>query len=272
MRVSAFLLNGALALGACVMFLPFGWMLSLSVKDESEIFTPDVRILPEFWDWANYTQAFREGMVGTFMINGAIVTSGILILQYLTIIPAAYVLARKDFRLQPYMLSLVLAVLLLPSQVTAIPIYLALAEAGLRDTYVALIIPFATSSFGVFLLHQSFKTLPQDLLDAARMDGACELYTLWFVLVPQVLPSLAAFGIFSVVVHWNDFFWPLLVVTSLDKATPPLGISIFASDEGGNDVGAMMASATLIVMPLIVAFLFARRSFVEGITFAGLKG
>jgi multiple sugar transport system permease protein len=272
MRLGTLLGHLMLAAGALVMLLPFAWMLSLSVKEEHEIFTSELRFLPEHWDLANYVEAFTTGHVGTFLVNGAIVTLAILAFQILTIVPAAYVLARKDFRLQPLLFALVLAVLLIPPQVTAIPVYLMIAQAGLLDSYAALVVPFATSAFGIFLLRQGFRTLPQDLIDAARMDGAGELYALWFILVPQLLPIIAAFGVFSIVVHWNDFFWPLLVITRVERATPPLGISIFASDEGGNDVGPMMASATLIVLPLMLAFLIARRRFVEGVTLSGIKG
>ena len=272
MRARTLLINVLLAVGAAILLLPFAWMLSLSVKEEHEIFTSDLRFFPERWDWTNYVEAFTTGHVGTFLVNGVIVTLAILALQILTIVPAAYVLARKEFRLKPLMFAAVLAVLLIPPQVTAIPVYLMIAQANLLDSYAALIVPFATSAFGIFLLRQGFRTLPQDLIDAARMDGAGEFYALWFILVPQLLPMIAAFGVFSIVVHWNDFFWPLLVITRIERATPPLGISIFASDEGGNDVGPMMASATLIVMPLMLAFLIARRRFVEGVTLSGLKG
>jgi multiple sugar transport system permease protein len=272
MRLRTLLLNLLLAGGAVVMLLPFAWMLSLSVKEEHEIFTSDLRLLPERWDWTNYVEAFTTGHVGTFLVNGLIVTLGILALQIFTIVPAAYALARKDFRLKSLLFASVLAVLLIPPQVTAIPVYLMIARANLLDSYAALIVPFATSAIGIFLLRQGFRTLPQDLIDAAHMDGAGEFYALWFILVPQLLPMIAAFGVFSIVVHWNDFFWPLLVITRIERATPPLGISIFASDEGGNDVGPMMASATLIVMPLMIAFLIARRRFVEGITLSGIKG
>ena len=152
-----------------------------------------------------------------------------------------------------------------------IPLVLAMSKLGMLNTFPALVLPFMTSALGIFLLRQSFKAVPQELMDAARVDGASEPYTLWFILVPLVKPALAAFAVFSIVSHWNDFFWPLLVVNDLSLATPPLGISIFASDEGGNDVGPMMASATIIVAPLLIAFLFARRWFIQGITLSGLK-
>ena len=272
MRGRQIITHAVLAFGALFMLFPFVWMVSLSFKEEYEIYDPSLDLLPTEWDFANYVEAFTYGEVGSFILNGWTVTLSILALQYLTIIPAAYVLARKRFRFNGLMFAMVLGVLLIPPQVTAIPVYLIISELRLIDTLTALVIPFATSAFGIFLLRQSFKTIPQDLLDAARVDGASEFYTLWTIVVPISLPTLAAFGIFSIVVHWNDFFWPLLVVRELDNATPPLGISIFASDEGGNDVGPMMASATLIVLPLVIAFLLMRRAFIEGLTMTGIKG
>lgn len=272
MRTRDLITHAVLAIGAAFMLFPFVWMVSLSFKEEFEIYDPSLNLIPKTWDFANYVEAFTYGEVGSFLVNGLAVTLSILALQYLTIIPAAYVLARKNFRLNAVLLATVLGVLLIPPQVTAIPVYIMVSGLGLIDTLAALVIPFATSAFGIFLLRQSFRTIPQDLLDAARVDGASEFRTLWAIVVPNCFPTLAAFGIFSIVVHWNDFFWPLLVVRELDNATPPLGISIFASDEGGNDVGPMMASATLIVLPLVVAFLLMRRSFIEGLTMTGIKG
>ena len=272
MKLREAVTHACLALGAVVMLFPFVWMVSLSLKEEVEIYDPSLDLIPTRWDVANYLEAFTYGEVGTFILNGLIVTASILVLQYATIIPAAYVLARKRFHLNGALFATVLGVLLIPPQVTAIPVYILVSSLGLIDTLTALVLPFATSAFGIFLLRQSFKTIPQDLLDAARVDGASEFLTLWTIVVPIAMPTLAAFGIFSVVVHWNDFFWPLLVTRSLDTATPPLGISIFASDEGGNDVGPMMASATLIVLPLIILFLLARKSFIEGLTMTGIKG
>jgi multiple sugar transport system permease protein len=268
---SAPVINVLLGLGAAAMLFPFLWMLSLSIKPEDEIFTASPVLVPAALDLHNYVEAFSEGHVGTFMLNGVMVTGMILLLQYATIVPAAYVFAFKRFRLKELLFAVVLGVLLIPPHVTAIPNHLLLGSLGLLNTQAALVVPFATSAFGIFLLRQSFMTTPQELLDAARVDGASELHTLWAVVVPMSLPALTAFGVFSVVVHWNDFFWPLLVVTDLEKMTPPLGISIFASDEGGNEVGPMMAAATIIVLPLVAAFLFARRRFVEGVAMTGLK-
>ncbi|MEM9535951.1 MAG: carbohydrate ABC transporter permease [Cyanobacteria bacterium P01_A01_bin.3] len=273
MKLREIVLQMILAIAGIVMLTPFAWMISLSFKTEQDILTSQLRVFPPTWDFANYAQSWTDGHIGTFLLNGAIVTLSILALQYLTIIPAAYVLARKQFRLNGFLFATVLAVLLVPQQVTAIPVYLLLGKLGLINTRAALIVPFATSAFGIFLLRQTFKSFPQELIDAARVDGASESYTLWNILVPLSLPTLAAFGIFSIIVHWNDLFWPLLVVYDLGKSTPPLGISIFAADtDGGSlEIGPMMASATLIVLPLCLTFLATRRRFIEGIAMTGLK-
>lgn len=270
-HVVAATVNVLLAFGAVIVLLPFVWMLSLSVKPEGEIYEAVIRFLPEEWDFANYVEAFEFGEVGTFVVNGLCVTLSILAIQMFTVIPAAYVLARKHFKLEGIVFGMVLTGLIVPQQAVVIPLVLAMSKLGMLNTFPALVLPFMTSALGIFLLRQSFKAVPQELMDAARVDGASEPYTLWFILVPLVKPALAAFAVFSIVSHWNDFFWPLLVVNDLSLATPPLGISIFASDEGGNDVGPMMASATIIVAPLLIAFLFARRWFIQGITLSGLK-
>ena len=243
-HVAAATVNALLAFGAVIVLLPFVWMLSLSVKPEGEIYEAVIRFLPEEWDFANYVEAFEFGEVGTFVVNGLCVTLSILAIQMFTVIPAAYVLARKHFKLEGIVFGMVLTGLIVPQQAVVIPLVLAMSKLGMLNTFPALVLPFMTSALGIFLLRQSFKAVPQELMDAARVDGASEPYTLWFILVPLVKPALAAFAVFSIVSHWNDFFWPLLVVNDLSLATPPLGISIFASDEGGNDVGPMMACST----------------------------
>jgi multiple sugar transport system permease protein len=266
------LTHAGLAIGGLLMLFPFVWMLSLSLKDESEIYAPGLRLIPRTWDVANYVEAVTLGHVGTLFLNGVLVTVVILALQLVTIVPAAYVLAVKRFRLRHAIFAGVLGMLLIPPQVSAVPLYLLMSALGLVDTRIALVVPFATSAFGIFLVRQSIKTIPRDLLDAARMDGATDLDVLWSIVVPLCAPTLAAFSVLSIVTHWNDFFWPLVVIRSFDQATPPLGVSLFAADEGGTQVGAMMAAATLIVVPPMAAFLLARRWFFQGMTMSGIKG
>ena len=147
-----------------------------------------------------------------------------------------------------------------------------LAKVGLTNTYASLVVPWTISVFGIFLMRQFFKTVPDDLIDAARMDGMNEFSIVWKVMLPTAIPALLAFAIFSVVAHWNDYFWPRVVITgNRDLYTPPLGLREFRGGSDGSDWGAMMATATIIVTPLIVAFLMAQKRFIEGITLTGMK-
>jgi multiple sugar transport system permease protein len=170
------------------------------------------------------------------------------------------------------MFGLVMLGLLVPAHVPAIPLYIAIANAGLLNSYTALVAPFTISVFAIFLFRQFFKALPDDLIHAARIDGMGEASIVWRVALPNAWPAATAFGIFSVVAHWSDLFWPLIVVTKGDLYTPALGVLYFRAEEAGDDYGALMAAAAIVTAPLVAAFLLAQRRFIEGITMTGLKG
>ncbi|MGF1500761.1 MAG: carbohydrate ABC transporter permease [Paracoccaceae bacterium] len=220
----------------------------------------------------NYSTAFTEAPLLRYLMNGVIVTLSIFLIQVVVALPAAYALAKLRFWGRDLVFALVLFCLLIPVHAVALPLYIMLAKVGLTNTYAALVIPWTISVFGIFLMRQFFVTVPDDLIDAARMDGMSEFSIVWKVMLPTAIPALLAFGIFSVVAHWNDYFWPRIVVTgNRDLFTPPLGLREFRGDADGSFWGPMMASATVIVIPLIVAFLLAQRRFIEGITLSGMK-
>lgn len=220
----------------------------------------------------NYSQAFTQAPLLRYLANGVIVTLSIFALQVVVALPAAYALAKLRFRGREAVFGLVLFCLLIPVHAVALPLYIGLARLGLTNSYAALVIPWTISVFGIFLMRQFFMTVPDDLIDAARMDGMSELAIVWRVMLPTAIPALLAFAIFSVVAHWNDYFWPRIVVTgNRDLFTPPLGLREFKGGADGSMFGPMMASATVIVTPLIVAFLLAQRRFIEGITLSGMK-
>ncbi|GAB5468059.1 MAG: hypothetical protein Kilf2KO_10890 [Rhodospirillales bacterium] len=220
----------------------------------------------------NYTKAFTEAPLLRYLLNGVIVTLSIFLIQIVVALPAAYALAKLKFWGREAVFGLVLFCLLIPVHAIALPLYILLAKLGLTDTYAALIVPWTISVFGIFLMRQFFMTVPDDLIDAARMDGMGELVIVWRVMLPTAIPALLAFAIFSVVAHWNDYFWPRIVVTgNRDLFTPPLGLREFKGDGDGSFFGPMMATATVIVTPLIVAFLLAQRRFIEGISLTGMK-
>jgi multiple sugar transport system permease protein len=220
----------------------------------------------------NYTTAFSKAPLLRYLANGVFVTASIFLIQVIVALPCAYALAKLRFWGRDAVFGLVLFCLLIPVHAIALPLYIMLAKLGLTNSYAALIVPWTISVFGIFLMRQFFMTVPDDLIDAARMDGMSEYAIIWKVMLPTAIPALMAFAIFSVVAHWNDYFWPRIVITgNRDLFTPPLGLREFKGDADGNNFGPMMATAVVIVTPLIVTFMLAQRRFIEGITLSGMK-
>jgi multiple sugar transport system permease protein len=254
------------------MLAPFLWMLLTSIRPAEEVFGAVFNPIPgRFAAPENYARALSEGNLPRAMLNGAIVCLTILAVQLLFAIPAAYALAKLRFRGRGLLFALVLFGLCVPIQVPALPLYLGLAQAGLLDTFFALTAPFFLTVFGLFLFRQFFRAYPDEVLDAARLDGMGEFEIVWRLATPAALPAIAAFSVFSVVAHWNDLYWPLIVVTSRELSVPPLGILAFRDTESGGNYGALMAGAALVTAPLVLAFLIARRTFLRGITMTGLR-
>jgi multiple sugar transport system permease protein len=262
-----------LTLLGLLVLMPYIWMVSASLKPLDEIFRASLSLLPErFYGVENYGKVFAKVPVWRYLWNGVVVCGGILFFQTLFAIPAAYALAKLRFPGSGIAFGAVMLGLLVPYHVPALPLYVGFAGLGLLDSYTALIAPATISVFAIFLFRQFFKSLPDDLIHAARMDGLGELEIVWRIVLPNAWSAATAFAIFSVVAHWNDLFWPLIVVNGPAHATPALGVLYFRSDEAGDDFGALMAAAVLMTAPLILAFLAAQRRFIEGIATTGLKG
>jgi multiple sugar transport system permease protein len=258
--------------GAVFMLLPFVFMLTSAIKPPGEIFEATFRFWPrQFYGLQNFEAALSTAPLLRFLLNGLIVCGGILVIQLLVAIPCAYALAKLKFPGQPILFSLVLLGLCIPVQAPSLPLYIAFAELGILNTYLSMMMPFFLSVFAIFLFRQFFKSYPDEIIQAARLDGVGEFEIVWRIVVPSVWPAIAAFSIFSVVAHWNDLYWPLIVVSDTKLATPPLGMMYFADSELGSNYGALAAGATIITAPLVIAFLIARRHFLAGITMTGIK-
>lgn len=262
--------HGVLLTGALVMVLPFVWMLVTSIRPPHEIFEGSLMPWPqEFYGWGHYQAALLNVPLLRFMLNGVLICTGILIVQILVAVPAAYALAKLNFFGKQVLWFGTLAALSVPIQVTALPIYIALATAGFLNTYFAIMLPFFLSVFAIFLLRQAFKTFPDEIIHAARLDGLGEFEIIWRIVLPSFKSTLTAFAIFSVVAHWNDLYWPMIVISETQLAPPPLGMMFFANAESGSDYGALMAGATLLTMPLVLIFLLTRKHFIKGLTMSG---
>lgn len=256
-----------------LMLTPYIWMISASLKPLDELFRASLSLLPQtFHGHVNYGRVLAEVPVGRYILNGIIVCGGILAFQLAFAIPAGYAIAKLRFRGRETLFAFVMLGLLVPAHVPALPLYVVFAQTGMLNTYAALIAPFTISVFAIFMFRQFFRSIPDDLIAAARVDGMSEASIVWRVIVPNAWPAATAFAIFSVVAHWNDLFWPLIVVSGHGVATPALGVLYFRTEEAGDDFGALMAAAVLMTAPLVLAFLVAQRRFIEGVTMTGLKG
>ena len=261
-----------LGLGAVLMLAPFVLMVSVSLKPPGEIFSPDFTLLPKVWHAVeNYSAAFTRQPLARFILNGFIVTGAIFFFQLIVALPAAYALAKLRWQGRETVFLMVLLGLLIPHQVTAIPLYILFWKFGLIDTYAAIILPSTISVFGIFLMRQFFLTVPDDLINAARLDGLGEFAIVWRIMMPTAMPAVISFGVLSLVWNWNEFFWPLIVIQSEHLATPPLGVVFFNNAEAGTNYGPLMAAATAITAPLVVAFLAAQRWFIDGVTMTAVK-
>jgi multiple sugar transport system permease protein len=266
--MSAALRTLALSLVALFTLAPFAVMIATSLAGPDEIYAGGLLPAPDLEAaWANYAAALTEVPLLRYMANGAFVCAVILVLQITIAAPAGYALAKLPFRGRPVLLGAVILALMVPMQVPAIPLFLATAQMGLLNTYTALIAPFVISAFALFLFRQFFLSYPDEVLEAARLDGFSELAIVWRLMVPAAWPAVAAFATISIINHWNDLYWPLVIVTETAMMTPPVGLAAFrATAESSGDVGALMAGGVIVTAPLVIAFLFLQRSLMRGLS------
>lgn len=261
-----------LGLFALVTATPYLWLLSTSLKLRTEVFTPTPKWIPWPINFGNYAEVFDRAPFAIFLVNTIIVVCGILAVQLLTVTLAAYVFARRRFRGADILFLLFLIQMMIPIHATFLPNFLTLKSLDLLNTRVAMMLPFFASGYGTFLLRQAFKQIPRDLEDAAVIDGCSGLRFLWHVLIPLAKPTLVAFGLISLVSHWNDYLWPLIVTDTPDVRTLTIGLGMFVQQESGADWTLLMAATAFVTAPLMGIFLVFQRKFIESFMFSGLKG
>jgi sn-glycerol 3-phosphate transport system permease protein len=259
---------GLLLIGA-IWLVPYAWMLVTSLKTLPEIVAAPAAPLPSGLHFESYGEVFRSMPVGRYFWNTTLMSLGIAALQIAVALPAAYALAKLRFAGSRAALLLIVATLLVPAQVRFVPVFSLLADAGLANTMTALILPFGVSAFGTFLLRQALLSVPDSLLEAARLDGAGELTIVYRLLPPLLAPSLAAFFIFSFVYHWNDYFWPLVMTTDDSVRTLPLGIALLREQGTGVRWHIVMAGNVLLSAPALMVFALAQRHLVRAVASRG---
>ncbi|MFN8490182.1 MAG: carbohydrate ABC transporter permease [Caldilineaceae bacterium] len=269
-RLGRVALFGLLIITALIVIFPFVTMVFTSFKPEREVVTFPPRLLPQVWTSANYQLIWTRIPFAFLIRNSVIYAVTITVISLFFDSMCAYALARLTFRGREVIFLAILATMMVPGPVTLIPLFLNLYQLGWINTFQGLIVPHLTSAFGIFLLRQFFLSIPKELEDAARMDGASEFRIYGQIVLPLSGPALATLFVFHFMYNWNDFLWPLVVTTSGEMRTLPTGLALFMG-EHTVEYGLLLAGATIAAAPLVIAFLFAQKYFVRGIALTGLK-
>jgi ABC-type glycerol-3-phosphate transport system permease component len=257
--------------GGLIFASVFVYAVLSAVKSPTEVLSG--RWWPREWHWSNFKLPFEQAPFARYYLNSVVVGVSVTVLNVLTCTLAGYSFAKFDYRGRDVLFFIVLATLMIPLEVIYVPLYALVYDLGWVNSFLGLIVPSGTSAFGIFLMRQSIDAVPDELLDAARIDGAGELRILRSIVVPMVLSPMAALALFIFMANWDSHLWPLLVASDDAHRTLPVGLAAMqANNLGASGLPAMMAAALLALLPTLILFLVLQRRFVEGITMtAGIK-
>ncbi|MCR8630997.1 carbohydrate ABC transporter permease [Paenibacillus radicis (ex Xue et al. 2023)] len=254
-----------------VFIFPFLWMISTSLQTFRETLSFPPTLIPASPQWINFVQAMSAGPFLTYAKNSVIITISIIIIQLVVMIPAAYAFAKYKFRGKNMLFGMVLLAFMIPGQITFIPVYLMMADWGISKTLLPQIIPFMSSAFGIFLLRQYFMQIPQEIVEAARLDNASEFKIMCQIMIPMSKPALATIALFSFVSHWNDYFWPLIMTDSASIRPLTVGIAMLRETEGISNWHIIMAGNVVLVVPILIVYLFCSKQIVKAFVYSGIK-
>ena len=265
-----FTLYALLFAGCAIMLLPFFWMVTTSFKEESEVLRMPPQWLPKDWLWRNYIKAWNVAPFGRYFFNSFFMSITTTIGEVITTILAAYAFAKMRFFGKNVLFAILLATLMIPGQMLLIPNYVTITRLGWFNRYEALIIPWLASVFGIFLLRQFFRSIPDELQDAARIDGCSRLRFLWQIVVPLSKPAIMTVALLKFIGSWNAFLWVLIMTNSDKMRTVPVGLTLFSS-EVGTAYEQLMAASVLAIIPVLILFFFTQKQFIQGVARTGIK-
>lgn len=261
----------AIAVVGALFLTPLLYMLTTSLKPKKEVLQNTVSLFGSYFAVENYTRAWTAFPFGKYLFNSILVGLVTSLLTVITSAMAAYAFARLKFKHRDGIFFIYLATLMIPLQVTIIPLYIILRTLGWHDSYTALIIPPAFTAFGVFMLRQFFLTIPTEIEEAAKIDGCSRFQIFTTIILPMSKPGLASLAIFTFVNSWKSFFWPLIVTATDAHKTLPLGLYMF-SGQYGTDWSALMAATAISIIPGVIFYIIFQRSLVQGISLSGMGG
>ncbi len=263
-------LHFLLTVTAAATLLPFFWMLSTSFKSGGGLFTYPPTWIPQEPTLQWYVQLIKEVNFLLHFRNSVLVSVSITVLSLFINSMAGYAFAKHRFRHRDKLFSFLLATMMVPGQLTMIPVFLLLKKLGLLNSYLGLIVPVSANVFGIFLIRQFMMSIPNDLIESARIDGCSEFRIYWSVVLPLCRPVLATLGIFTFMGSWNDFLWPLIVMVREEGYTLPVALANL-NGQHPTDFGLLMAAAVMVVLPVIAVFIAAQKYVIQGIATTGLK-
>lgn len=261
-----------LLIGVALVFLiPLYWLFSASLKPESEIYSWPLKFFPSTLEFSNFTEAWDSAPFGRYLANSLIVTACGAALKVVLAIFTAYAFAFLPFPGKKWIFLLMLGALMVPGHVTLLINFLTISKMGLVNTYAGIFLPGVASAFGTFLLRQHFMSLPQEVLEAAELDGCGHLKRLLHFVVPMARPAVITVALLAVIDEWNGFIWPLIATNSDEMRTVPIGLLYLKANEGVDHWGTIMAGAVIVVIPMLAVFLLAQKYIVSGLTGASIS-
>ncbi len=260
-----------LIFGALIMVFPFYWMFTTAFKTSAEAVRFPPQLIPSHLEYQNFIVAFETAPFGKYFVTSIIVTFSCVVVTGVTTILGAFAFSRLRFPGRALIFSLLISLMMVPFEMLIITNYQTVAKLGMINTKTALIVPFMSSIFYTFILRNFFDSVPDSLYQSARVDGATNWFYLWKVMVPIARPSLMTIVLLNAIASWNSFMWPMLVTHEPESYTLTMGLYVFTS-EAGADPNYQMAAATIVVIPVIILFLFARKQIINGVARGGIKG
>ena len=261
----------ALILVSIIFLGPFLWMVFTSFKPLAEALRLPPTFIPETWIPQNYADAWQSGPFLHYTKNSIIVTLSVVALQLLTIIPASYAFAKMDFKCKKILFSLILVTMMIPAQLIFLPVYLMFSKVNLINSYWSLILPWASSAFGIFLLRQRFMQVPDEIIEAAVLDNTPTWKIIYKIMLPQAKGTVITIALFTFISEWNDYFWPLVMTSNDDIRTLPLGVSMLKSTLDGIHWNTVMAGNVILILPIVIIYLFAQKEIIKAFTYSGIK-
>jgi ABC-type glycerol-3-phosphate transport system permease component len=268
MRKAIFYL--VLVFGALMFLYPFLWMITATLVPESDI--SNFSIIPSTVSLNSYTQMFDKIPIGRALLNSILVASSVTIGVLVFGSMVGYALSRLEFKGRNLIFYIIIFTMTLPFQITLIPQYIIMVKLGWVDTYLALIVPYLMNALSIIMFRQYFKSIPQDLIDAARIDGCNELTIIFRILWPNAIPALVTVGIITFMASWNEVLWPIIVIRNEELMTMPQLVTLFAvGGRAESQLGVKLASATILALPIVLAYLFFQKYFIQSMASTGMK-